>query len=79
MKRRKNGLIFQKDVDELYHLRDHYFEVFPIEEASEKTNSLRKRLEKTLTLINQLDGSYFPVFRLFPKMSPTSVAFLQEY
>lgn len=45
-------LTLQKCVDELYDLRDHYFEKNGVERASERTNEIG---EKMLEVKEQLD------------------------
>lgn len=53
---------FQKSVDELYRFRDHYFEIYPIEEAVAKTANLKQKLKETLEHIEQIEGTHLFYF-----------------
>ena len=49
---------FQSAVQQLYELRDHYFEHNPIEKAHLKNEEIEAKLKETLVVLDYVQGVY---------------------
>ncbi len=53
-------ILFQKSVDDLYDYRDHYFERHSLDEAISKPQHVEEQLNKTLQVLDSLQGEPHP-------------------
>ena len=51
--------LFQSAVQQLYELRDHYFEHNPIEKAHLKNEEIEAKLKETLVVLDYVQGAYY--------------------
>ncbi|XP_077154196.1 tetratricopeptide repeat protein 5 isoform X1 [Ranitomeya variabilis] len=48
----------QELVDKLYHFRDHYFETHSVEDAIRKQYDVKKEMEQTIVLMDEIDDAW---------------------